>query len=268
MNKAQIFLRKHSSTILTFMGTVGVVATSVLAVKATPKALRLIEAEKMKRNTKKLEEHINGEDNDWEVPCELISDLKPLEKVKVAWKPYIPAIITGASTIACIWGANYLSTRSQASLMSAYALLDNSYKEYRKRTKEMIPEESTNIEHAIIKSKYNPEMQLDDDKELFYDMQAMRYFQSTMDDVKRAEELLNQKLATKGYACLNDFYDILGLKHVPYGYQLGWSTMISDKIYAYSEVLLEFDYDKGTLDDGMEFTMITINYSPEIEYIS
>lgn len=264
MTKAQIFARRHSSTILTFLGTVGVVATSVLAVKATPKALELIEDEKDRQCEELLKEAMaKGLDN-----CAQISKLKPIEIIKVAWKPYIPAIITGASTIACILGANYLSTRSQASLMSAYALLDNSYKEYRKRTKDLIPEESNKIEHDIIKSKYNPGITLHNGKELFYDMESMRYFESTLNDVKRAEELLNQKLTTHGYACLNDFYDILGIPHTPYGYQLGWSTMSSDRIYAYSEVLLEFDYDKGTLDDGMEFTIVSINYSPEIEYIS
>ena len=105
------FLRRNSSTILTCIGAVGVVATAVMAVKATPKALELIENAKEEK----------GE------------ELTKIEVVKVAGPTYIPAIVTGVATVACIFGSNVLNKRSQASLMSAYALLDNSYKEYKKK---------------------------------------------------------------------------------------------------------------------------------------
>lgn len=262
MKKGELFLRKHSSTILTVLGSIGVVTTSVLAVRATPKALKLIEDERYDRRkyTK-----IFADDKPYETV--ILPDLTPLEIVKVAWKPYIPAVISGISTIACIFGANCLSKKSQASLMSAYALLNNSYQEYREKTKELYPEESTSVEHQIIKAKFDPDIELDEDKELFFDYQSMRYFQSTFEEVKNAEYLLNQQLTTVGYACLNDFYDILHLDRVPYGYQLGWSTMSSDKIYAYSEILLEFNYEKVEMEGGLECNIMTITYPPSIEYI-
>lgn len=83
--------------------------TAVMAVKATPKALRLIEEAEKEKGKK----------------------LTKTETVKVAWTPYIPTVLVGASTIACIFGANVLNKRRQAALMSAYALLDSSYKEYK-----------------------------------------------------------------------------------------------------------------------------------------
>jgi hypothetical protein len=134
MTKTKLFFKKHSSTILTVIGAVGVVGTAVLSVKATPKALKLIEEKKQE-----LEKE----------------ELTAIETVKTAWKPYIPAAITGFSTIACIFGANYLSVRSQASLMSAYALLDRSYKEYREKTEELYPEESTKVNQEIINQEIN-----------------------------------------------------------------------------------------------------------------
>lgn len=263
MTKAQLFLRKYSSTILTFVGAAGVIGTAVLAVKATPKALELIADETNRQNNEILEEAIaNGCET-----CNYVRKLKPSEVVKVAWKPYIPAAIVGISTIACIFGANYLSRKIQASLMSAYALLDSTYKEYREKTRELYKDDAINIEHEMIKSKFDKDITLHQDKELFFDYQSMRYFESTFEDVKRAEYLLNQKLTTHGYACLNDFYDILGIPHVAYGYQLGWSTMSSDTIYAYSEILLEFKYEKVEMDDGLECNIITIAYPPSLEYI-
>ena len=109
LHHSKLFFKRNSSTILTCVGALGVVTTSVLAVKATPKALALIEAAKEEK----------GE------------ELTPVETVQVAGPVYIPAIVTGVSTIACIFGANALNKRQQAALMSAYALLDSSYKEYK-----------------------------------------------------------------------------------------------------------------------------------------
>lgn len=263
MKKAQVFLRRHSSTILTVMGAAGVVATTVLAVKATPKALELIEEEKNEQNRELLARSI-ANSNEGIIEYEPVEKLKPLEVVKVAWKPYIPAAITGVSTIACIFGANYLSLRSQASLMSAYALLDSTFKDYRAKTEELYPEGSHIVEREVIKSKFDKDMYVDSEKELFFDFHSMRYFNATMEEVENAANMLNQKLAMDGFACLNDFYEILGIKNTPYGYQLGWSLMYNDRMYGKPE--LEFNYDKIRLEDGLECTTIEIDYPPSIEY--
>ena len=111
LRSSKLFLKRNSSTILTVVGATGVIATSVMAVKATPKALAMIEKAKEEK----------GE------------DLTKLETIKVAGPAYIPAAIAGISTIACIFGANILNKRQQAALMSAYALIDNSYKEYKNK---------------------------------------------------------------------------------------------------------------------------------------
>lgn len=92
-------------TILTCLATIGVVGTSIMAVKATPKALsRIKEAEKEKG-----------------------SELSKWEAVKVTVPQYAPVVLTGTATVVCIWGANILTKRQQASLSSAYAFLDQSY---------------------------------------------------------------------------------------------------------------------------------------------
>lgn len=245
MNKAQIFLKKNSPTILSIIGSVGVVATTVLAVKATPQALLLLEEA----------ENEKGE------------ELTAVETVKAAWKPYIPAAISGLSTIACILGANCLNARSQASLMSAYALLDNSYREYRDKTRELYTDEAVDIEHEMIKSQYDNSIILHNGNELFFDFQSRRYFESSLDTVKRAEFMLNQKLTTHGHVWLNDFYDFLGIPRTEYGYYMGWSTFKSDKMYAYDDILLELEYEKTIMDDGLECNIITIKYPPTLECI-
>ena len=244
MNKAQLLLKKHSPTILTVVGATGVVATAVLSVKATPKALLLLEEARQEK----------GE------------ELTIKETVVAAWKPYIPAALTGFSTIACIFGANYLNARNQVSLMSAYALLDRTYKEYRMKTNEIHGEEAElNIRQEIIKTKFDDDMELDNEKMLFFDNQSLRFFESTMDSVLQAESAFLESFRYKGYGCLNEYYDLLGIPHVEYGFQLGWLSVENNDPYNCKE--LEFDYEEITVADNVKCWIINTNIPPATDYI-
>lgn len=150
------------STILTCIGAIGVVATSILVAKAAPKAVRIVEEA----------ENDKGE------------ELTNLESIKATLPVYIPAIIVGASTIACIFGANILNKRDQAALVSAYALADNAYKEYKDRIDKLISDDAkTQIKEVIAKDQYEESVSVSDEKQLFFDFNAMRYFESTLDEV-------------------------------------------------------------------------------------
>lgn len=245
------FLRRNSSTILTCVGAVGVVATSVMAVKATPKALTLIdraEAEKGEELSK------------WEV-------------VKVAGPSYIPAAITGVATIACIFGSNVISKHQQATLMSAYALLDNSYKEYRKKVDEIYGEEAGKAVRAeIAKDKYTGDhVVLDDGKELFYDFYSGRYFESTKEKVLRAEYETNRKLYVEYSVGLNDFYEFLGLEPLPEYEEMGWSCGQIEEMYWHNWI--EFDHEETIIDqdedgnEGLVATIIDMPLPPYIDYL-
>ena len=110
LHKSGLCIRKYSPVALSCVASVGVVVTAVAAVKATPKAVSLIYADSRKRH--------DGDPYAY----------SKKEAVAAAWKCYIPAVAIGASTIACIMGANALNRRQQAALTSAYALVQKSYK--------------------------------------------------------------------------------------------------------------------------------------------
>lgn len=236
MKNVKMFFKRNASTILACAGGVGVVATAVVAVKDTPKAIQIIEQA----------EEAKGE------------SLTVVEKIKYAGPVYIPAILIGASTLACIFGASSLNKRQQASLMSAYALLDNSYKEYKKKVDEIYGEGANNrIRGEIAKDKYGQDdVQVEDEKQLFYDYFSERYFESTMEEVMQAEYDLNRKLHTKGYAFLNEFYEIVGLEPVDYGHNLGWSLGAS--LSHYWKTWIDFRHEKVEMEDGMECYIITM----------
>ena len=174
LNASKLFMKRNGSTILAVIGGAGVIATSIMAVRETPKALKLIEDAKEEK----------GE------------DLTVFETIKVAGPVYIPSILMGVSTIACIFGVNALNKRKQAALMSAYALLDNSYKEYKSKTVELQGEDFNScVREEIAKDRYTGDDNSDDtNKVLFYDEFSGRYFNSTMEDVLKAEYEINKRL--------------------------------------------------------------------------
>ncbi len=240
---AKLFLKRNGSTILTVLGGAGVVATAVTAVKATPKAIKLIE----------VYEEQKGE------------DLTTLEKIKVAGPHYIPSILIGAGTISCIFGANILNKRNQASLISAYALIDNSYKEYKKKVEELYGEEAhKEVISSIAKDKYTDDIRVSDDKQLFYDEFSHRYFESTLEDVIKAEYNTNRQLQCNGGVYLNEYYKFLGLETSQVGTELGWSSGLLESYYCAEWI--EFDHWKVILEDGLECCIITPRYEPVIDF--
>lgn len=243
MNRLTYFVHRNSSNILTIVGVVGVIGTSVLAVKATPKALEILKAKEEDKKDK----------------------LTLSETIKFCWKPYLPALLMGSSTILCIVGANILSTRSQASLASAYALLDNSYKEYMKKIEEKEKETGLDAKEEVINSKWNNDIVLKDGEELFFDYQSMQFFVSTMENVKNAEEQFLWRLFTRGAACLNEYYDLLGIERVDYGFQLGWFNSESDD--PFNVDLKGFNYEEATLSNGTHYWIITPTMPVSADYI-
>lgn len=237
LNSSKLFLRRNSPTILTFLGAAGVVATSIAAVKATPKAMTLLE---------KTKEEKGGE-------------LTKLEMVKVAGPAYIPAIAIGASTIACIFGANALNKKTQASIMSAYALLDTSYKQYKNKVKELYGEDSDrNVKKEIAKDKCKDNhIHINNEKILFFDFYSLRYFESTERLVLKAENRVNELLKLYGRASLNDFYESLGMPTAYTGYELWWNVQKCPSV--------EFTHDITTMDDGLECCVISMSVEPECE---
>jgi len=242
LNNSKVFFKRNSPTILTVLGGVGSVATAVMAVKATPKALRLIEEAEREKEER----------------------LTKAEVITVAGPVYIPALVMSVGTLACIFGANLLSKHQQASLVSAYTILENSYKQYKTKVKDLYGKEfDKRVREEIAKDNYE-ETDVEDGKQLFYDEFSQRYFESTMEDVLTAEYEINRLLAQDSGVYLNEFYDLLGIDEVDYGNYLGWSSFELVETYWYCWV--EFEHTKVEMEDGMECTIITILKEPTFDF--
>lgn len=244
ISNSKRFLKRHSSTILTGVGVAGVVTTAVLTAKATPKAVALLEQAKEEKG----------------------DDLTKFEMVKTAAPAYIPAVITGAATIACILGANVLNTRQQAAITSAYAFLDNSYKKYKKKVEDLYGEEvDIHIEKEIAKDKYEDvNIVLEGEQKLYYDEYSRRYFESTDATVQQAEYRINRHLFQRGYAYLNEFYDELEIEPIEGGWDLGWSPG-ANELNSW-QGWLDFNHEKVVMDDGLECTIVSFFTEPTLDF--
>lgn len=250
--KTQMFLKKNASSILTWLGAGGVIGTTILAIRATPKAIHLLEVMEEKKE----------------------NELTKLEIIQIAGPAYIPTILVGTSTIACIFGANILSVRQQASLTSAYALLDNSYKEYRNKLIELHGKETDlEIKDEIAKDKLKrSNLELTDqtnDLRLFFDEYSGSFFERTMNEVLSAEYEFNRNFALRGYAELNEFYKFLGLPETEYGMSVGWSMGAGEEFYGYSWV--DFEHRLVVSEDGdpdyREFYQIAMPFGPTADFM-
>ena len=242
VRSSQLYLTRNASTILTVVGGAGVVTTTVLGIKATPKAMMLLENAKEEK----------GE------------DLTKLEKVQVAAPVYIPTVISGAATLACIFGANMLNKRYQASLMSAYALLDNSYKEYKAKVEDLYGEDANEqITKKIAKDKYE-KTEIKNDETLFYDEFSGRFFKSTVSKVSQAEYNVNRNIHMRGWAELNEFYEDLGIDDFDKYGALGWAEGGNYEMYWQGWV--DFIHNRAVTDDGVEYFIITMFEEPYVGF--
>ena len=239
------FASKRSPEILTGIGIAGMITTTILAVRATPKALKLIKEQKEE---------------------ESVDELSSFEVVKVAWKPYIPAMVTCIASTACLIGASSVNTKRNAALATAYKLSETALSEYRDKVVETIGEKKERIVRDKVaeeRVKKNPVSKNEvivtgNGKTLCFDPISGRYFMCSIEAIKKAENTLNKQMLhdISGYVSLNEFYDELGLDHTSVGNDLGWNT----------NQLIDIDFSSQLNDNGEPSVVLDYLVAPKCDY--
>lgn len=233
-------LKKHSPEILTGLGLVTIASSVVLAVKATPKALWVIEHEEI----------------------EQAHPLSTKEKVKVAGKLYIPAAAAFVAGSACIIGASSIHLHRNAALAAAASLTDATFKSYREVVSEKIGEEAEKDIHKEVAAKkmeeHTPETKIinlphGDDTTWCYDPLVDRYFWSTRNVIENAVNVFNRQMRYDMRLSVNEWFDMLGLDHADLADDLGWD--IDTNGY------LELTYD-SRLDKTGKPAMVLVYTNP------
>lgn len=256
-------LSNHSPEILTGIGIAGMITSTALAVKATPKALTLIEEKKEELNKKNFNEHIERDYS--------LKDHKELDKldakttIKTVWKCYIPTAVTMAVSVACLIGASSVHVKRNAVLATAYHLSEVAATEYRNKVVETIgAKKEESIRDAVNKDRIdkNPVTKneifiTDKGDSLCYDHLSGRYFKSDIDKLKKSINELNNQMNKVFYISLNDFYDEVGLDHIELGDVLGWNL---------DKGLIELHFSPHLANDGTPCLALDFNHLPKYDY--
>ena len=219
---------KHAPEILTGMGIASMLSAVVLAVKATPTVEKNIN-----------EAHANTF----------------IEKVKISWKPYLPAGIAMIFGTSCLIGSTSVALRRNTILATAYELSEATLNNYTEKVKETVGEtKERQIREEIAASKaqdgYDPNniIHTKYGEVLCKDLPTGRYFTSNIDRIRLvAREII--ELTNRDDTCdWNEFYYRLGLEETTMGDILGWTRTNP----------IDISYGSALLDDGR--TCMTINY--------
>lgn len=259
-------VQKKSPEILTGLGIAGMITTVVLAVKATPKALDLIDEEIEKQNSKLSQEAYDSGQS----TVNQINKLKPVETVKVAWKPYIPVLLLGSASVGCLIGANTVSARRHAALYSAYELSKTAYNELNEKVTEVVGEKKvTEIKQKLAEDKVNkvsPEGAIEkksnvviagDGDTWFIDAMSNQPFLSSKNKLDAAANELNRKMRSDMYVSLSQFYDEIGIEHTGTSDYIGWRI---DKEY------IDVVTSDAIVKDGKVYVVMDFLSRPEYGY--
>ena len=237
--------KDNAPVILTAIGVTGTVSTAIFASKASFRAAELIREHEEEAGT--------PED----------AKERLIERTKVVWSLYIPAVGVGTATIACIIFANQIGTRRAAAMAAAYSMSEKAFEEYREKVVEKIgaaKEQEARDEIAQERVERNPlgsqVIVMNEREVLCFDQYTGRYFNSDMETLKQAQNKINYRMIRENYASLNDFYDCIGLDWVPTGDDLGWN----------SDQMLELSFTTVLSDDQRPCIAIDFHTVPVRNY--
>ena len=238
-------ISKHSPEILTGIGIAGMITTTILAVKATPKALDLIEDKKDE--------------------LELAPDekLTVAETVQATWKCYVPAAVTCAVSTACLIGASSVNLKRNAALMTAYNLSATALAEYKEKVLETVGEKKEQLIRNKVAEEQTRKEPANNSTIIVtnagstrcMDNITKRRFTSDIESIRRVINELNRRM-THGddYISLNDFYYEIGLDGCDIGDDIGWNVVNG---------LIEVEFDAVVDTDGVPCIVLSYPIAPK-----
>jgi Family of unknown function (DUF6353) len=232
-------IKANSSIISSVAAGVGTVTTAILAARASFKAAEVI------REQAPSNEFESDRERRW-------------AQTKLVWRLYIPAGISGVSTILCIAGAHRFASQKTLAAHAALAVTERAYGEYRdKVVEEFGKRKDTAIRDKVVADQIalNPPPGRDilaDGPGLVLCCESFtgRYFLSDMEKLRKAQNDLNAQLLKHDYATFNDWYYLIGLKQTSVSDSLGW----------FSNRQLSLEFSTHLTGDGRPCITFEYNY--------
>lgn len=242
-----IVLKKNSPEILMVTGVVGVIASTVMACKATLKADEVIDEAKRKLDSVKYaKENLEKEeysDGDYKRDLAVTYVQTGFEFIKL----YGPAVLLGTASIGCILGSHNIMKKRNIALVAAYKAIETSFNNYRKRVIEdwgvdKDREYRTGIRHQLVNEvnengeeteKVVTTQDPNDHSQYarFFDEASVNWMKTpeyNLTFLKCQQNFANDLLKSRGHIFLNEVYDMLGIPRSQAGAVVGWVREVGD----------------------------------------
>lgn len=243
INAIKTGFQKRSPEILFGIGIGGMFVSTILAVRATPKALKKIDEAKK----------ANG------------GEVSKTEAVKAAWTCYVPTAGTMIFSVTCLVGSNSIHRRRLAAAATAYSITDTAFRTYRDKAIDIIGEKKEKTIREAAAAEKVPD---DIENRVVYvsskgttrcfDVLTNQQFDSDMETIRSAVNNLNERLLYEHFLTLNDFYDELRIPLVDdrLGNELGWHI---------DDGLLEVTFT-SKLIDGTPYLVLDYISAPRYDF--
>ena len=250
LHKAGFKIHKHSPEVLIGLGVVGVIASTVLACKATLKVSGVIAAHK--ENVDKIHQVAEDEslkeeytDNDRNKDLTIVYVQTGVKLVKL----YAPAIAMGVLSVTSILASHNILRKRNVALAAAYATVDKSFKEYRERVIKRFGErvdhelkhniKAVEITETVTDEKTGEPKEvkrtidvIDPDDPSAHSAYA-RFFDEScpawgknpefnLAFLRAEQQYATDLLRARGHLFLNEVYKRLGIKETIAGQSVGW----------------------------------------------
>lgn len=243
--RAERLVSSNSPVLLTVAGVTGVLATAYFSAKSAFAAKEILD---------------ENPREDRDVDADRVEVLR--EQAKLTWKCYIPTAVSAGVTVAAIVASNRISAKRTAMAVSAYTLSSQAFAEYKERMKDKIGEKKVQAVHEeLVQEKVNlrpesKEVVLLPDEQLCYDERSGRYFKSSMETIRKAQNDFNYRLANESYLSLTEFYDYLGIPANGESQNVGWVA----------EKPLELRFTGGVSREGRPYLGMVFENDPRMNY--
>ena len=237
--------QKFAPEALTVVGSIGLVATTVVAMKATTRAEFILDTarDRMDKVEQALDEH-----PDEYSKTDAIKDRSIIYgQAAVSFvKNYAPAVGLGVISITAILAGMGLLKHRNAVLMAAYKGLEQSYRIYREHVIAEVGEEKEyEIRHKAATETRKLEEKQDKETEKrsrleqklyphpnysqyarFFDESSSQSWTNNAEYnlvfLRQIQNWANDRLHSRGHVFLNEVYEALGLPHSSQGALVGW----------------------------------------------
>jgi hypothetical protein len=181
----------------------------------------------------------------------------------LVWPHFIPPVAMGGITITSIVLAHRISSKRIAAIAVASTISERALQEYKTKVVEKLGErKETEIREEIAQdnvTKNPPSGQIiiaGSGDVLCFEPLTGRYFNSTIETIKRAENKVNYEILHYDSCSLSFFFDEIGLAPTDYSDLVGWN--VNNR--------LELTFTTTMSEDNRPCLVIGFNKIPSMEY--